>query len=202
MEDPAREGVAAFLESGLGFDVAALAGVVDHAQHVQGLLDAPVMGDGFAERGIRRGKAPVISHRTPNAAASFADAFPSLGRVRNFSLPDSRSARASRLEEIRTPRRSRASSTTPVCREVFDFNGRYYQLKNNRNEPKPVQRPRPPLLIGGWGTQTLRLVAEQADTWNIPGSPHNTVDAVDERSRVLDRHRVDFGRDPAENRGP
>lgn len=53
--------------------------------------------------------------------------------------------------------------------DVFDFHGRYYTLKTNQNEPKPVQRPGPPLLIGGWGTKTLRLVAEQADIWNIPG---------------------------------
>ncbi|HVV11001.1 LLM class flavin-dependent oxidoreductase [Amycolatopsis sp.] len=82
--------------------------------------------------------------------------------------------------------------------EVFDYTGHYYRLKNNRNEPKPVQRPGPPLLIGGWGTRTLRLVAEQADIWNIPGPPHNSVDVVIERSRVLDRHCVDVGRDPAE----
>ncbi|MFC7642601.1 LLM class flavin-dependent oxidoreductase [Streptosporangium lutulentum] len=54
-------------------------------------------------------------------------------------------------------------------RDVFDFHGRHYTLKGNRNEPKPVQRPGPPLLVGGWGTRTLRLVAEQADIWNIPG---------------------------------
>ncbi|MET9382086.1 LLM class flavin-dependent oxidoreductase [Streptomyces sp. NPDC002928] len=53
--------------------------------------------------------------------------------------------------------------------EVFDFHGRYYTLKGNRNEPKPIQRPGPPLLVGGWGTRTLRLAAEQADIWNIPG---------------------------------
>ncbi|MBB5158290.1 hypothetical protein [Saccharopolyspora phatthalungensis] len=58
--------------------------------------------------------APVTSHNTPNAATSFADAFPSLGRVRSFSLADSRSARASSFEEISTSSRSRASSTARV----------------------------------------------------------------------------------------
>ncbi|MER5177615.1 LLM class flavin-dependent oxidoreductase [Streptomyces sp. NPDC002896] len=80
--------------------------------------------------------------------------------------------------------------------EVFDFHGRYYTLKGNRNEPKPVQRPGPPLLVGGWGTRTLRLVAEQADIWNIPGPPHNTLDYIAERSRVLDTHCAAIGRDP------
>ena len=80
--------------------------------------------------------------------------------------------------------------------EVFDFHGRYYTLKGNRNEPKPVQQPGPPLLIGGWGTRTLRLVAEHADIWNIPGPPHNTLDYITQRNRVLDAHCVTVGRDP------
>ena len=81
-------------------------------------------------------------------------------------------------------------------RDVFDFDGRYYRLRDNRCEPKPVQRPGPPLLIGGWGTRLLRLVAEHADVWNVPGPPHNTVDYVAERARVLDAHCADLGRDP------
>lgn len=80
--------------------------------------------------------------------------------------------------------------------DVFDFHGRYYTLKANRNEPKPVQRPGPPLLIGGWGTRTLRLVAEHADIWNVPGPPHNTLDYIVQRGRVLDAHCVAAGRDP------
>ncbi|MDH6114541.1 alkanesulfonate monooxygenase SsuD/methylene tetrahydromethanopterin reductase-like flavin-dependent oxidoreductase (luciferase family) [Kitasatospora sp. MAP12-15] len=80
--------------------------------------------------------------------------------------------------------------------DVFDFHGHYYTLKGNRNEPKPVQQPGPPLLIGGWGTRTLRLVAEHADIWNIPGPPHNTLDYIIQRSRVLDAHCAAVGRDP------
>ncbi|MER6221399.1 LLM class flavin-dependent oxidoreductase [Streptomyces sp. 900105755] len=83
-------------------------------------------------------------------------------------------------------------------RDVFDFEGEYYRLTGTRNEPKPVQRPGPPLLIGGWGTRLLRLVAEHADAWNVPGPPHNTVEFVAERARVLDAHCAELGRDPAE----
>jgi alkanesulfonate monooxygenase SsuD/methylene tetrahydromethanopterin reductase-like flavin-dependent oxidoreductase (luciferase family) len=82
--------------------------------------------------------------------------------------------------------------------DVFDFAGRYYVLKGNRNEPKPVQRPGPPLLLGGWGTRTLRLVAEHADIWNIPGAPHHGVDLIADRARVLDEHCAAIGRDPEE----
>ncbi|MGW2742995.1 LLM class flavin-dependent oxidoreductase [Streptomyces sp. NPDC001450] len=80
----------------------------------------------------------------------------------------------------------------------FDFEGRHYTLKGNRNEPKPVQPSGPPLLIGGWGNKTLRLVAEHADIWNIPGPPHNPIDYITERSRVLDEHCAAIGRDPSE----
>ncbi|MFF1449816.1 LLM class flavin-dependent oxidoreductase [Streptomyces sp. NPDC058274] len=80
--------------------------------------------------------------------------------------------------------------------DVFDFDGRYNTLTGNRNEPKPVQRGGPPLLIGAWGTKALRLVAEQADIWNIPGPPHNAPDHIARRGRVLDDHCVAIGRDP------
>ncbi|XUL92350.1 LLM class flavin-dependent oxidoreductase [Streptomyces galilaeus] len=82
-------------------------------------------------------------------------------------------------------------------RDVFDFEGRHYRLRGTRCEPKPVQRPGPPLLIGGWGNRLLRLVAEHADMWNVPGPPHNTVEYVAERARVLDAHCAELGRDPA-----
>ena len=89
-------------------------------------------------------------------------------------------------------------SPAHVYGDAFDFDGRYYTLTGTRNEPKPVQRPGPPVLVGGTGTRLLRLVAEQADIWNIPGPPHASLDFVTERSRVLDQHCADIGRDPAE----
>jgi alkanesulfonate monooxygenase SsuD/methylene tetrahydromethanopterin reductase-like flavin-dependent oxidoreductase (luciferase family) len=61
----------------------------------------------------------------------------------------------------------------------------------------PVQRPGPPLLIGGWGDRTLRVVARHADIWNVPGPPHNTAGYLAERARVLDAHCAAAGRDPA-----
>src|SRR5690348_10469046 len=48
-----------------------------------------------------------------------------------------------------------------------DFDGRYVQLRNARCEPKPVQRPHPPIAIGGNGEKrTLRTVARFAQEWN------------------------------------
>jgi alkanesulfonate monooxygenase SsuD/methylene tetrahydromethanopterin reductase-like flavin-dependent oxidoreductase (luciferase family) len=81
--------------------------------------------------------------------------------------------------------------------DVFDFTGRHYQLTGTRNEPKPVQPGGPPVLVGGTGTRMLRLVAEHADIWNVPGPPHGSLPFLAERSAVLDQHCAAIGRDPA-----
>lgn len=45
----------------------------------------------------------------------------------------------------------------------FTFQGRYYAITDHDGQPKPVQRPHPPLLIGGGGRRTLGLAAREAD---------------------------------------
>ena len=80
--------------------------------------------------------------------------------------------------------------------DVFDFDGRYYTLKAVRNAPKPVQPGGPPVLVGGTGTRMLRLVAENADIWNIPGPPHGSIEFITERNQMLDQHCASIGRDP------
>jgi alkanesulfonate monooxygenase SsuD/methylene tetrahydromethanopterin reductase-like flavin-dependent oxidoreductase (luciferase family) len=76
----------------------------------------------------------------------------------------------------------------------FDFDGSYVHLTGGFGNPKPVQRPHPPIVIGGRATATLRVVAEHADVWNIPGGDLD--DAVS-RSALLDRLCAEIGRDPA-----
>jgi alkanesulfonate monooxygenase SsuD/methylene tetrahydromethanopterin reductase-like flavin-dependent oxidoreductase (luciferase family) len=78
--------------------------------------------------------------------------------------------------------------------EPFDFPGTYVQLTGAFGNPKPVQRPHPPILIGGRSSKVLRIVAEHADLWNIPGG--DLTDAVS-RSALLDRYCAEIGRDPA-----
>ena len=76
----------------------------------------------------------------------------------------------------------------------FDFDGSYLHLTGAFCNPKPVQRPHPPILIGGRSTATLRVVAEHADVWNFPGGD---VDDAVRRGAVLDRCCAEIGRDPA-----
>ncbi|MBO1756588.1 LLM class flavin-dependent oxidoreductase [Allobranchiibius sp. CTAmp26] len=76
----------------------------------------------------------------------------------------------------------------------FDFDGTYHHLEGAFGNPKPVQRPGPPIVIGGRAIATLRVVAEHADVWNIPGG--DIADAID-RSAMLDRFCAEIGRDPA-----
>jgi alkanesulfonate monooxygenase SsuD/methylene tetrahydromethanopterin reductase-like flavin-dependent oxidoreductase (luciferase family) len=79
--------------------------------------------------------------------------------------------------------------------EPFDFRGEHHRLTGAFGNPKPVQRPHPPILIGGRSSATLRVAAEHADVWNCPGG--DLADATS-RSHRLDRYCAEIGRDPAE----
>ncbi len=77
---------------------------------------------------------------------------------------------------------------------VANFDGKYYQLKDARCEPKPIQKPYPPFVIGGSGEQlTLRVVAQYANIWNFAGG---SVETFRHKSEVLDGHCAAIGRDP------
>lgn len=78
--------------------------------------------------------------------------------------------------------------------EPFDFDGNYIQLTGAFCNPKPIQQPHPPLIIGGRSAAVLRVVAEHADLWNIPGGD---IDDAISRSALLDRYCEEIGRDPA-----
>jgi F420-dependent oxidoreductase-like protein len=77
-----------------------------------------------------------------------------------------------------------------------DYDGRYYKLREARLEPKPVQKPYPPFVIGGGGEQlTLRVVAKHADVWNYAGGP---VETFERKAGILREHCAAIGRDPSE----
>ena len=95
--------------------------------------------------------------------------------------------------------------TLQICEQMWSdnngpFEGKHYRLAETLCAPQPIQRPRPPILIGGAGEKkTLRLVAQYADVWNISlaaGPPDETRHKLD----VLNRHCDDVGRDPVDIR--
>lgn len=72
--------------------------------------------------------------------------------------------------------------------------GRYYWVDDAPFEPKPIQRPHVPLMIGSSGPRMLRLTAKYADEWNTRGP----VDQVAPRLQALDAACREIGRDPRE----
>ena len=86
--------------------------------------------------------------------------------------------------------------TSLLTKESTTFDGKYYQLKDARNEPKGPQQPHPPICIGGSGEKrTLPLTAKYADHWNfVGGTPAEFAHKRD----VLAARCADIGRDPKE----
>ena len=78
--------------------------------------------------------------------------------------------------------------------DVFDYDGEHYQVAGLPCLPRPHQKPRPPLHIGGINERhTLPLVARYADVWNIPtyGLP-----GWEAKADALGRACEQIGRDP------
>jgi F420-dependent oxidoreductase-like protein len=83
-----------------------------------------------------------------------------------------------------------------LSEERASFRGRHFTLTDAWCEPKPVQRPHPPIAIGGNGERrTLRIVARFAQHWN---STLTDVVGWQAKCEVLERHCADVGRDPSE----
>ena len=97
-------------------------------------------------------------------------------------------------------RMDRLAEAVQICRALFreeqpTFAGRYYQIEQARNVPRPLRPGGPPIMIGGSGERrTLRLVAQYADMCNIHGSP----ETVRHKLGLLHEHCGTVGRDPAE----
>lgn len=71
--------------------------------------------------------------------------------------------------------------------ERATYHGKYFHVENAILEPKPIQKPHPPFLIGGAGEQlTLRTVARVGNMTNVIGSP----DEVKKKFEVLNQHCV------------
>ncbi|MDQ3887803.1 MAG: TIGR03560 family F420-dependent LLM class oxidoreductase [Thermoproteota archaeon] len=72
------------------------------------------------------------------------------------------------------------------------FNGKYYQINNAYCSPKPIQKPSPPIMVGGSGERyTLKIIAKYADACNLFGS----AETIKRKLSVLREHCKSVGRD-------
>jgi F420-dependent oxidoreductase-like protein len=77
------------------------------------------------------------------------------------------------------------------CEEKPSFKGRYYSIKEAYCQPKPIQRPHPPITMGGSGRLTLKVAAKYADWINYSGD----VEQVKELNSILEGWCRSIGRD-------
>ena len=81
--------------------------------------------------------------------------------------------------------------------EETTYDGKYYTMLRGNCDPKPLQKPHPPIWIGGGGEQlTLRVVARYADCSNFGGSPEEFA----RKREILKGHCLAVGRDESEIR--
>jgi alkanesulfonate monooxygenase SsuD/methylene tetrahydromethanopterin reductase-like flavin-dependent oxidoreductase (luciferase family) len=78
----------------------------------------------------------------------------------------------------------------------IDYDGEYYQLKKITIEPKPFQKPHPPIFIGTWGSSEagLRRAAKYGDGW-MASAYHITPDRFKEKWKILLSYRQALGKD-------
>jgi alkanesulfonate monooxygenase SsuD/methylene tetrahydromethanopterin reductase-like flavin-dependent oxidoreductase (luciferase family) len=75
------------------------------------------------------------------------------------------------------------------------FKGKHYSLEKAVCLPKPIQKPHPPILVGGGGNKMLRVIAKHANAWNS-----GFVDPEGFRQEIarLEKACKEMGRDPNE----
>lgn len=87
-----------------------------------------------------------------------------------------------------------------LSNEVTTYTGRYYQVKDAVMNPRPIQSPRPPIVIAGLGPTMLKYAAQKADVWNsLSFSPDFEAQIEETRDRIgiIDKQCAAVGRDPA-----
>jgi len=95
----------------------------------------------------------------------------------------------------------RLEEALQICRQMWSddegpYDGKHYHLAETICRPRPLQQPRPPILIGGSGEQkTLKLVARYADACNLFAVGP---EVVAHKLEVLERHCEAEGRDSSE----
>ena len=103
---------------------------------------------------------------------------------------------------IEFPRNSERARRLEEAIEVFriltsedgaSYDGKYYKLNGASYNPKPVQKPHPPIWVGASGEQLmLPIVGRQADVWHAFGSP----ESLARKAKIVDESAERAGRDP------
>ena len=86
-----------------------------------------------------------------------------------------------------------------LSNEITTYEGKFYQAKGTYMNPRPIQQPRPPIMIAAMGPVMLKRAAHYADIWNSLSFAETFAEQMQEtRTRIaqLDAHCADIGRDP------
>jgi len=87
-----------------------------------------------------------------------------------------------------------------LSNEVTSFSGDHYTINEAIVKPRPVQSPRPPLVIAALGPVMVRFAARMADTWNTMsflGTFEEQLTEIRDKARMCDEACAKHGRDPA-----
>ena len=87
-----------------------------------------------------------------------------------------------------------------LSNEVTTYKGRYYEIREALMNPRPIQKPRPPITIAAMGSILLQYAARYADTWTSFRRGNNFEEPLDEprrRNQLVDKYCTDIGRPPS-----
>ena len=144
-----------------------------------------------------------IIYRYPSVLAKIASTLDVLSKGRLFmGLGAAWNEQESLAYGINFPsnqeRLLRLEETIQIIRKMWteepcaSFNGKYFQINNAQCNPKPIQKPSPPILVGGSGERkTLKIVAKYADACNLFGS----TESIKKKLDILKEHCKSVGRD-------
>jgi len=106
-----------------------------------------------------------------------------------FDFPDAET-RIERLDEGIEVLKTMFTQADPT------FQGDHYAIENAYNEPKPVQEPHPPIVVGGGGAKLLRVAAKHADEWNVDISARARGPPIEYKVKKFDEYLEAEGREP------
>lgn len=82
-----------------------------------------------------------------------------------------------------------------LSNEITNYEGRYYKIKEAVMSPRPIQKPRPPIIIAAHQPRMLKNAVRYADTWTTLGSA-DRLEEIRHRNTLIDKYCRELGRDP------